>query len=150
MQCDCIIIVRGRGHRVCHPCMALAIAKVYRSPFSTCCIECRGLISCTYSITSRTIRPCPSRRKMSRWNTLAQWRYGQLLVWDADTYAPSYAAIAGKRAGAVANQAEHKKSTHSNKQKTANKELVIEHLLHTDTARLFTVCVYSFYLDVDA
>ena len=28
----------------------------------------RGLISCTHSIMSRTIRPCPSRWKTSKWN----------------------------------------------------------------------------------
>ena len=44
--------------------------------------------------------------------TLAPWKCGQLLVWDAtcpDTYAPSYATIAVAEAGAVANQEEHKK-----------------------------------------
>ena len=44
--------------------------------------------------------------------TLAPWKCGQLLVWDAtcpDTYAPSYATIAVAEAGAAANQEERKK-----------------------------------------
>ena len=38
--------------------------------------------------------------------TLAPWKCGQLLVWDAtcpDTYAPSYASIAVAEAGAEVN-----------------------------------------------
>jgi hypothetical protein len=44
--------------------------------------------------------------------TIVPWQCGKLLVWDAtcpDTYAPSYSAFAAAEAGAVANQAEHKK-----------------------------------------
>eukprot|EP00731_Ephydatia_muelleri_P021279 Em0013g1006a len=41
------------------------------------------------------------------------WKCGQFLVWDAtcpDTYAPSYSTIAAQQAGAVAQQAEDKKT----------------------------------------
>ena len=44
--------------------------------------------------------------------TIVHWQCGKLLAWDAtcpDTYAPSYSAFAAAEAGAVANQAEHKK-----------------------------------------
>ena len=44
--------------------------------------------------------------------TIVPWQCGKLLVWDVtcpDTYAPSYSAFAAAEAGAVANQAEHKK-----------------------------------------
>ena len=45
--------------------------------------------------------------------TLVPWKCGKLLVWDAtcvDTYAPSYSRVASEEAGAVADQAEKRKS----------------------------------------
>ena len=45
--------------------------------------------------------------------TLVPWKCGKLLVWDAtcvDTYAPSYSRVASQEAGAVADQAEKRKS----------------------------------------
>ena len=45
--------------------------------------------------------------------TLVLWKCGKLLVWDAkcvDTYAPSYCRVASQEAGAVADQAERRKS----------------------------------------
>eukprot|EP00731_Ephydatia_muelleri_P004989 Em0002g1165a len=45
--------------------------------------------------------------------TLVPWKCGKLLVWDAtcvDTYAPSSSRVASQEAGAVADQAEKRKS----------------------------------------
>ena len=45
--------------------------------------------------------------------TLVPWKCGKLLVWDAtcvNTYAPSYSRVASQEAGAVADQAEKRKS----------------------------------------
>ena len=45
--------------------------------------------------------------------TMVPWKCGQLLVWDAtcpDTFAPSYSTIAAQQVGAVAQQAEDKKT----------------------------------------
>ncbi|KAL5509461.1 hypothetical protein EMCRGX_G004842 [Ephydatia muelleri] len=45
--------------------------------------------------------------------TTVPWKCGQLLVWDAtcpDTFAPSYSTIAAQQVGAVAQQAEDKKT----------------------------------------
>ena len=45
--------------------------------------------------------------------TMLPWKCGQLLVWDAtcpDTFAPSYSTIAAQQVGAVAQQAEDKKT----------------------------------------
>ena len=45
--------------------------------------------------------------------TLVPWKCGKLLVWDAtcvDTYAPPYSRVASQEAGAVADQAEKRKS----------------------------------------
>ena len=51
-----------RSHRVCHPWPQQS--EKCRLPFLSCCIEwhnSQGLISCTHSITSQTIRPCQNR-----------------------------------------------------------------------------------------
>jgi hypothetical protein len=48
--------------------------------------------------------------------TLVPWKCGKLLVWDAtcvDTYAPSYSTVASQEVGAVADQAEKRKSTNT-------------------------------------
>ena len=45
--------------------------------------------------------------------TLVSWKCGKLLVWDAtcvDTYAPSSSRVASQEAGAMADQAERRKS----------------------------------------
>ena len=45
--------------------------------------------------------------------TVMPWTCGQALTWDAtcpDTYTPSHLALAAREAGAVANQAEQRKT----------------------------------------
>ena len=45
--------------------------------------------------------------------TLVPWKCGKLLVWGAtcvDTYAPSFSRVASQEAGALADQAERRKS----------------------------------------
>ena len=45
--------------------------------------------------------------------TVMPWKCGQALIWDAicpDTYTPSHLALATREAGAVANQAEQRKT----------------------------------------
>ena len=51
--------------------------------------------------------------KRPDWTTAPPWKHGRALVWDAtytDTYDPSHVAIAAREAGAVAEQAEKRKT----------------------------------------